>query len=208
MQSLFIAFEGIDGSGKSTQMKRLQKHLIANGERVHSTCEPTSDDAGRLIRNIFKGNHISNPYSIAGLFLADRMEHILHPTQGILKFLADGYHVLSDRYYISSYAYHGAHVDMEWVINMNAVAVNHLKPHAHIFIDISPEMAMERIQKGRSSQELYETLDNLSIVRNKYFESFEKIALVEKIIIIDGNRDEDSVASEIYDIFLSLSTCS
>ncbi len=207
MQPIFIAFEGIDGSGKSTQIKKLQQRILNLGEQVHITCEPTNEDLGLLIRKIFSGTRPSNPYAIAGLFLADRMEHILNDNDGMLKKLNEGYHILSDRYYLSSYAYHGAHVDIDWVIEMNKVAVNCLKPHAHFFIDISPEKSIERIQKGRTTQEIYENLDNLIAVRKKYLEAFDKISSYEKIVIIDGDKDEDSIAEEIYTNFLALTTC-
>lgn len=208
MNPTFIAFEGIDGSGKSTQIKRLQQRLIRDNQEVFVTCEPTKGYIGKLIREIFSGNRDSNAYTIAGLFLADRMEHILHPTDGLLKRLNDGFHVLTDRYYLSSYAYHGAHVDLDWVIDINTVAVNYLKPHAHFFIDISPEKSIERIQKGRISKEIYETLDNLIAVRNTYYESMQKISANEKVIIINGDNDEDTIAEEIYANFLKIATYS
>lgn len=208
MKPTFIAFEGIDGSGKSTQIKRLEQRLFQENQHTFLTCEPTDKDIGKLIRQIFSGNRNSNAYTIAGLFLADRMEHILNPNDGLLKMLKDGYHILSDRYYLSSYAYHGAHVDIDWVMDMNKVAVNYLKPHAHFFIDISPEKSIERIQKGRISKEIYETLDNLTSVRNKYYESIQKISAYEKIIIINGDNDENTIAEEIYNNFLAIATCS
>lgn len=207
MKPTFIAFEGIDGSGKSTQIKRLQQRLTQENKDVFVTCEPTNEDIGKLIRQIFSGNRDSNAYAIAGLFLADRMEHILNANDGLLKMLKDGYHILSDRYYLSSYAYHGAHVDIDWVIDMNKVAVNYLKPNAHFFIDISPEKSIERIQKGRLSKEIYETLDNLTAVRHKYYESIQKISAYENVIIINGDNDENTIAEEIYTNFLKVAIC-
>jgi len=83
--NLFIAFEGIDGCGKSTQVKLLTESLKNAGHRVYSTYEPTDSPIGSVIRNIFKHRIEADHRTIAGLFVADRLDHLLNKTNGILK---------------------------------------------------------------------------------------------------------------------------
>src|ERR1035438_8702458 len=90
-KNLFIAFEGIDGSGKSTQLKLLADNLINAGYKVYLTCEPTDSAIGTLIRNIFNHKTEADHRVIAGLFVADRIDHLLNKNNGILKKLEEGY---------------------------------------------------------------------------------------------------------------------
>lgn len=196
-KNLFIALEGIDGSGKSTQAKLLAEQLTNAGHKVYATFEPTNGHIGSLLRNILRGNIKADERTIAGLFLADRLDHILDPKNGLLARLADGCTVITDRYYFSSYAYHGVHIDMDWVIQSNSMCAQLLRPDATIFIDVPPEVSMQRISANRESTELYETLDNLRAVRAKYIEAFDKLGTEERIIIVDGNRDSEVVAGEV-----------
>lgn len=197
-KNLLIAFEGIDGSGKSTQVKLLTERLIAEGHDVHTTFEPTDSPIGQLIRDIFGHRMNADHRTIAGLFVADRLEHLLSQTDGMLKHLSEGKTVITDRYYFSSYAYHSVHMPMDWVIQANAMSASLRRPDLNIYIDITPEVSMERIRKGRTSTELYETLDNLRQVRDKYFEAFESQKSQENILIIDGNRPPEPIAEDIW----------
>ncbi len=197
--NLFIAFEGIDGSGKSTQVNLLSEKLKAAGHKVYVTCEPTDSPIGAIIRNIFKGRIETDHKTIAGLFVADRLDHLQNKTNGILKKLEEGFTVITDRYYFSSYAYHGAHMPIEWVIESNRLSAELLRPDLNVFIDITPEISMERLNKGRSHIELYETLDNLKMVRDQYHNAFKLEAKNEKIFITDGNRALSEIAEDIWE---------
>ncbi|WKN30100.1 dTMP kinase [Porifericola rhodea] len=197
-KNLFIALEGIDGSGKSTQSQLLARQLQQAGHKVYTTFEPTDSPIGKMIRDIFSHRMEADHKVIAGLFVADRLHHLSNQEDGILKKLEEGYTVISDRYYLSSYAYHAAHMSMDWVINANSMAADLLRPDLNIYIDVDPETSMERINKGRSSTEMYETLDNLKNVKAKYFEAFEKVKHDENIYIINGNREEEEVAESIW----------
>jgi len=197
-RNLFIAFEGLDGSGKSTQVKLLSDHLKKAGHKVYSTFEPTDSPIGSVIRNIFKHRIEADHRTIAGLFVADRLDHLLNKTNGILKKLEEGYTVITDRYYFSSYAYHGTHMSLDWVIDANSLSADLLRPDLNIYIDIDPEISMKRISNGRSSLELYETNDNLIKVRGKYFEAMEQLKFKENIFITDGNRSPELIAADIW----------
>jgi dTMP kinase len=197
-QGLFIAFEGIDGSGKSTQARLLAEKLIANGHQVYLTFEPTDSRIGTMIRDIIKGQASADERIIAGLFVADRLDHLLNETNGILKKLAEGFIVITDRYYFSSYAYHGTHMDMQWVIAANAMSATILRPTVNLFIDVPTEVCMQRIQRNREQVDLYETLDNLTLVREKYLEAFDQLKNQEVIQFIGGNQDPESIAADIW----------
>ncbi|WP_046744654.1 dTMP kinase [Kordia zhangzhouensis] len=202
-KNLFIAIEGIDGSGKSTQAKNIAKRLEAEGHKVYLTFEPTDMRIGKMIRNILGGKETADEKVIAALFAADRLDHILHETNGILKKLEEGYTVITDRYYFSSYAYHGVHCDLDWVIDSNKMAATILKPSVNIFVDVSPEVAMKRINANREHVEIYETLDNLKAVQSKYFEAFEKLKETENIISINGNNTPTDVTEALWQVIQS-----
>ncbi len=203
-KQLFIAFEGIDGSGKSTHSRLLTERLNQLNFKTYTTCEPTNSEIGQLIRRILKGERKADHKTLAGLFVADRLNHILDENIGLLKQLNDGYHVITDRYYFSSYAYHSTHMDMDWVIAANSMSADLLRPTATIFVDVAPEICIERIQKSRANIELFETLDLLKAIRSNYLIAFEKLAEQENIIRIDGNRDMATVADEIFEHVNSL----
>jgi dTMP kinase len=197
-QNLFIALEGIDGSGKSTQTKLLTEQLSNRGHKVYSTFEPTNNQIGKMLRDILKGNAKADHRIIAGLFVADRLDHLLNEEYGIVKKLEEGYTVITDRYLFSSYAYQGAHMNIDWVIQANAMAAEILRPDVNIFIDVSPEVSMHRVHTNRENVELFETLDSLKLVRSKYMEAFEKLGSVENIYSVDGNRSPDLIAQDIW----------
>ena len=188
----------LDGSGKSTQVKLLVNKLKEEGHKVYCTSEPTDRPIAAMIRDIFQHKMEADHRTIAGLFIADRLDHLLNKSTGILKKLDEGYTVIIDRYYFSSYAYQGVHMSLDWVIEANKQSADLLRPDLNIFIDIEPDIAIQRINKGREIIELYETKENLTNVRNKFFEAFEKQKELEKIFITDGNRSHDNIACDIW----------
>jgi dTMP kinase len=197
--AIFVALEGIDGSGKSTQTALLAQRMVEVGLQVYRTFEPTDNPIGSMIRRIFSHQMEADQRTIAGLFVADRLHHLLCPDTGILRYLSDGVSVITDRYYFSSYAYHGVHTDMDWVIQSNAMSASLLRPHVNIFIDVPPEVSMERMSASRESMEMYETLDNLKKVRNKYFEAFERIGNAERVVILNGEDDPKRISESIWE---------
>ncbi len=196
--NLFIALEGIDGSGKTTQIHLLAEKLSDEGHQVYTTFEPTDNFIGSIIRDILKGVRSADHKTIAALFAADRLDHVLNADYGMVTQLNKGYTVITDRYYFSSYAYHGTHVDMDWVIDSNAMVARTLRPNLTIFIDVAPRVAMQRINANRKSIELFETLENLSAVKNKYMEAFQKMKGEEHVVIVDGDRTPIEVAEAVW----------
>lgn len=198
-KNLFLAFEGIDGCGKSTQAKLLAGFLEKAGHKTYLTCEPTNSPIGALIRDIFSHKTEADNRVIAGLFVADRLDHILNKTNGLLKKLEEGYTVITDRYYFSSYAYQGAHIPMDWVMQANSLSAGLLRPDLNIYLDISPEQSMQRIRAGRAATELYETLENLRTVQKNYRLAFEQLKQEENIFITDGCRPVEEIAATIWE---------
>jgi len=202
--NLFIAFEGIDGSGKSTQVRLLAERLKHEGHKVYATFEPTDGMIGSMLRNILKGNVTADQKTIAGLFLADRLDHLQNVVTGIVKKMSEGYTVITDRYYFSSYAYHSVHMDMDWVIAANKICADILRPDANIFIDVSPAVSMARINANRESTELFETLENLNSVRAFYREAFEKLSEEERVVFINGDGTIEDIAEDVWHTAMSL----
>ena len=202
----FIVFEGIDGSGKSTQIRLLEEYLTARGHRVLRTAEPSDGPAGKLIRQVFSGAYPADDRVVAGLFVADRLEHILHAENGMQKGLNDGYTILCDRYYLSSYAYQGVHMPLDWVIQANGLAASLLKPDLHIYLDLSPSKALERIRKGREDRELYETMDNLSRVHALYAQLIQDLAGSERIVCFNADQQPEILRQNIVEVLENLLT--
>lgn len=195
----FIAFEGIDGSGKSTQINLLADRLKKEGICFYTTMEPTDSPIGSLIHQIMTGRIKTDNKVIAALFVADRLDHLLNDVNGIVSKIASGMTVITDRYYFSSYAYQSIDMPMDWVIQANEQSRIILQPTATLFIDVNPDIAIERIAKNRVHQELFEKKSRLVKVKEKYLEAFDKMKDSEKIITIDGNRAPDVIADEIWE---------
>ncbi len=194
----FIVFEGIDGSGKTTQINLLKKHIEENNFICHDTKEPTDGLVGSLLRQCLAGKAQTDEMTLAALFAADRLDHILNDKDGLLKKLEEGISVISDRYILSTYAYQSVRVPLKWVMDLNSMAVGKLRPDCHIFIDIDPDIALERIAKGRKSNELFENKKRLTEVRNRYFDLFKQFKDTENIIIINGTQNIEKIADDIW----------
>lgn len=195
-----IAFEGIDGSGKTTQIQLLAKRLKDRQVPFYTTMEPTEAPIGSMIRQILTGRLCADPRVVAALFAADRLDHLLNDINGITHKIADGTIVLIDRYLFSSYAYQSTDIPMDWVIQANALSSQILSPTVTIFIDIEVDRAMERITRNRFQTELFEKKERLLQVRQKYQEAFEKVKDAGPVVLVDGNQPQEIVAEKIWQI--------
>ena len=197
-QGKFIVIEGLDGCGKSTQIQRLADSLKKRGEKVYITAEPTSFETGAYLRRILSESQKKNMYLQAALFLADRLEHITHPEFGIKRYLEEGYTVISDRYYYSSFAYQGTASDIDWVMDINLKCKEMLTPDLCIFLDVNPDTCKERIDRVREKPELYEkNITLMREIRQNFLSVLEKLKPVQNIAVIDANKDLDDVEKEI-----------
>ncbi len=194
----FIVFEGIDGSGKTTQINLLKKRIEECNIRCFETREPTDGPVGSLLRQCLTGRTKADELTLAALFAADRLDHLMNDTDGLCKKIDEGISVISDRYILSTYAYQSVRVPLKWVMDMNSMAADTLRPDCHIFIDVEPDITLERMAAGRFHQELFENKKRLTEVRNRYFELFEQLKEKENIIIINGNQSIEKISEDIW----------
>jgi dTMP kinase len=189
-KGFFIVFEGIDGSGKTTQSKLLFDFFLKKRKKVIWTKEPTDGEIGKLLRNKYLKD-VDLPLVDALLFVADREEHL---KTEVIPALTQGKIVISDRYYHSTLAYQQAQgLDLRWLLELNK---NFIKPDLTIIIDLEPEKAIERIEidKNRKIEERkkFEKLEFLKKVR-KNFLDLPKILKDERIVVVDGNEEKENV---------------
>ena len=192
-----IVFEGIDGAGKTTQINLLKEFLAGQGRRVVCTAEPTDLPSGKELRRALAGEKRVTACELAVLFTLDRVAHNTAP-DGIEAWLSSGADVICDRYYYSSLAYQGSDIDGEWVARINLDCPEIATPDVCVFLDVSPELAIERISKNRETTEIYEKKEKLADVREKYFKVFEKLKGRDNINVIDASGSPEEVAERIY----------
>ncbi len=188
----FIVFEGIDGSGKSTQLKLLQ-------EKLHDawfTAEPTNVKIGAFLRNILRGEIEAHPTTVVHLFAADRAEHV-YGKDGIVERCKNGEIVICDRYLFSNLAYQGVTCGLDLPLKLNS---DFPLPKIVVYFDIAPEKSLERVQ-GRGESEIYEKLDFLQSTYDMYNQVFDiyKDSGV-KIVRIDATKSARVIAEEVFDI--------
>lgn len=184
-----IVIEGLDGAGTTTQAHRLGEWLR---ERVPAwvTCEPTDGPAGRLIRQVLKGEIPTDPRALALLFAADRLHHLYGP-EGILGRIRDGVWVVCDRYYLSSLAYQTLDAPFSWVYQINSRA---LLPDLTIFLQVPVETCLERIGNRQGTrQEMFERKEALERVRASYRRAIERLQPHEAIQVVDGTLSIEGV---------------
>lgn len=193
----FIVLEGIDGSGKSTQSRMLTRKLQAKGIDVFETLQPTFGDIGKLLRRYLSGELTADPKVLAGLFASDRLNHLLC-SGGILEAYNQGKTIICDRNYFSSLAYQDDN-DGDFVLDINQKAREILKPDVHIFIDLKPIDALNRIKESdREFTEIFENEKELNRIYANYHKYFELLKDEENIIKIDGTGEQTAILEEVY----------
>lgn len=193
-----IVLEGIDGSGKSTQTGPLAARLRELGVPCRSTQEPSGGPVGALLRQISSGRVAADHRVTAALFTADRIDHLVNAVDGLCAAVDQGISIVSDRYYFSSYAYQSVDVDMEWVIQANALCAQLLRPTLTVFLDVPVETALERIHKNRAVKEIFEHENRLRQTRALYFRAFERLKDTERVAVVDGSGSQEQVAQRIW----------
>jgi dTMP kinase len=193
----FAVFEGGDGSGTTTQLSILAERFKNISKPVFfPTFEPTNEKTGLLIRFVLKNEIKIRAETLCFLFAADRNEH-LYGTDGIITRAKRNELVLSDRYVLSSLVYQGIECGDELPQALNS---RFPSPELTIFLDITPEIALERI-KNRSSHEIYETLNFQKKVREKYMNLLKTYSEAGgKVEIIDASGQVQEVADKVWSI--------
>ncbi len=192
----FITFEGIEGSGKSTQSKKLYEFFLAEKQEVILTREPGGTKAGEKIREILIDEKIEKLEAKTELFLnfAARLEHV---EKLIKPALAQNKIVISDRFFDSTYAYQGSAfgLDETLVDNIRNLSISSFAPDITFLIDVPVEIAFKRIE-GREGNNRYEKL-GLDF-HKKVREGFLNLAKKNnRIKVIDGTQNLEEIFAHI-----------
>lgn len=148
----FIALEGIDGSGTSSQRSALAQRLEQRGHRVLQTCEPSTRSIGALTRaRLATAAEPLDRRALALLFAADRLDHIAGEIEPAL---AEGQVVITDRYLMSSWAYQSLDCSADWVEAINRYAP---WPDLTFLIDVPADVAGRRVAQRKGTEEIFET---------------------------------------------------
>ena len=200
----FIVFEGIDGSGKTTQIQLLKDALQLKGILIYNTCEPSERPIGKLIRKVLKKEIKTTNDVLAALYLSDRLDHLQNDEDGIVIKLNAGITVISDRYYMSSMAYNSLKSPMSWVYDLNKKAMDIYRPDITIYLKLEVSKSLHRINSGRETTELFEKEDVLTQVSNNYDQAIELLHPHEKIVIINADQDPELIHAEIIEAISSI----
>ena len=197
-KKLFIVFEGIDSSGKTTQAKLLKNYFIATDRQAIISSEPSNGIIGNTIRQALKQRIIFSKdrelfdEQMAYLFAADRHDHLYNDIDGVFKLIRDDYHVISTRYYFSSLAYNGNSAEQfDFVKQLNHRFPD---PDLTVYIDLPVEVSLARLQE-RDLREVYETETKLTKVRKRYRRIFAEYS--GKTLAIEGTQDPQQIHQQI-----------
>jgi dTMP kinase len=189
---VFVTFEGIDGSGKSTQAELLADALRAEGRDVVTTREPGGTPLGEQVRELLLNGKDMSPWAEAALFAAARAELV---ERVIAPALEAGKDVVCDRYIDSSLAYQGIArgLGVEPVLALNRPAIRGLLPDRTVLVLVDPVTAAARSRTPdrieREGEELQRTVDR----------AYRELATMfpQRITTVDGERPPDEIAEEI-----------
>lgn len=195
----FISFEGIDYSGKGTQIQELQKRLQENGIETIVLREPGGTPISEKIRDILLSNDHSEMNRITEFLLYEAARaQLVH--QKILPLLDKNIHIIADRFYDSTTAYqgYGRKLNLEVIQTINRFATSNLQPFKTFFIDISPEEAEKRHQyQNRNKDRLEKSgLQFYQLIRAGFTQMCRKEP--ERFIRIEGERQPAEIAGEIW----------
>ena len=195
---MFISFEGIDFSGKSTQIELLKDYLVEHNKKVEILREPGGTEISEKVRNILLDNKNEELFAEAELFLfsASRAQLV---REKIRPYLEKGIYVISDRFHDSSTAYqgYGRGIPLEVVNQIHQLAIGEMIPDLTLFIDIPVGIAKERRKKkSKVKLDRIETADTefYNRVRNGYLEIARR---EERFKVIDGTQTIETIQNQI-----------
>lgn len=192
---MFVSFEGIDGSGKSTQTALLAASLRAGGREVVQTREPGGTALGERVREVLLADGDMAPWAEAALFAAARAQLVAELVRPALE---RGAAVVCDRYLDSSLAYQGIArgLGLEPVLELNRIATGGLFPDRTFLLLLPPALALERA--GRPGDRIErEGLAFLERVDHAYRELAARFP--ERVVALDATRGADELAALVQD---------
>lgn len=197
MKPRFIVFEGLDGSGTSTQAAMLEKAWVTIGQKVILTTEPSSGPVGNLIRQAFKGRvkFQADPeqfdQQMAYLFAADRFDHLYNDIDGVVPMMTRGISVISTRYYFSSFAYHCTY-ESHWEL-VRRLNKDFPVPDLLVYLRNPVDESVRRLGQ-RHTLDSYEKADKLAIVAQNYERILQEFEGAKLALDATLDRDEIHVA--------------
>jgi dTMP kinase len=194
--SLYICFEGIDGSGKSRQMSTLSAYLTERGITPICLYEPSYGAFGREIRHRVANGTIGNIDAQRELFTADRYDHVERKVRPLLQFVRNtpGFVILQSRCYISAAAYQAtADDDASLDAILRGQEAFAPAPDLILVLDLPVRLAMERL-KRRGVPDAFESLETLKHVRLRYTRI---VGIRSRCVLVDAVGDPELVASRI-----------
>lgn len=183
----FIVFEGLDGSGQSTQVNLLGQFLKSKGIDVVLTKEPTNLPIGKFIRSVLNKKFEVSLDALQLLFSADRTDHL---AKVVIPALRNGRWVISDRYFFSTFAYGFLNLSLDWLIGINDIF---LLPDLVFLLKVSPQVCLERIDL-RGKRQFFEEPEKLTKAWQGYEKSIEGF---KNIKMINGERPIERVFEDI-----------
>ncbi|WP_027727761.1 dTMP kinase [Treponema sp. C6A8] len=196
----FIVFEGIDGAGTSTQIKKL---CARNSKLLIPTAEPTDRATGRFLRQLLAGDFKLDERTTSYLFAADRCEHI-YGEGGVEELLKAGRIVVSDRYFFSSLAYQSATCGKGIPRHVNAPFP---LPEVLFYFEINPEVSLKRVESRDGKREIYEKIDyqkKTAALYDEVINEYENNPDGMKVIRVDATKSIDEIADFIYNTLINL----
>ncbi len=191
----FIAIEGLDGAGKSTQAGAVINQFNSTcAAQICATFEPTEFLVGGLVRGRLLNEWSCTPECLQLLFAADRADHL---EKEILPLLEKGVNVICDRYFLSSVAYGSIDCDMDWLMQINS---RFLAPDLTVYLDLTAPVCVKRMLDNGRSIELFEKVEVLAKVAEKYKAALEKIARGMDVAIVDGDRPQEKVTADVINL--------
>ncbi len=191
---MFVTFEGLDGSGKTTQAERLAARLQAEGVEVIATREPGGTELGEKVRDlVLHGGHVS-PWAEALLYAAARAQHV---EEVIRPALGQGASVVCDRYLDSSVAYQGVgrELGLDRVLELNLAAVGGLLPDRTFLLSLDVAEIGARLDRQHDRLER-ESDEFHARAAAGYRELAERFP--ERVVVLDATRPADELAEEVY----------
>lgn len=194
--SLFVTFEGPDGSGKTTQARMLAEYLESRGQPVLCTREPGGTEISEQIRQVILSTHnksMRNETEVL-LFSAARAQIV---AELIRPALAQGKLVICDRYYDSTYAYqgYGLGLDLNSLRAITQFATGGLVPDLTFYVDVPVELGLARRHRGETNRLDLKNVEYHTRVRNGYLELVK--AEPQRFILIDGSGTVEAVQAQI-----------